>query len=49
MIEAVETSIPTDEVNKEESVMVKRPEPEYASIKYLMDGRSVELVEGGRM
>ena len=38
MIEAAEMSMPTEVVKRDERVIVKSPDPEYASIKYLIGG-----------
>lgn len=42
MMEASEISIPVEDLKRDERVMVKSPEPEYASIKYWIFGRSGE-------
>ena len=47
MMEALEISIPIEVVKSEERVMVKSPEPEYASIKYLILGWLEDSDSGG--
>jgi len=47
MMEALEISMPIEVVKSEERVIVKRPEPEYASIRYLILGWMEESDSGG--
>lgn len=47
VIEGAEISMPTEVVKREERVIVNSPDPEYASIRYLIGGPVDE--EGGMM
>ena len=48
-IEAPAMSIPIDEENMDDRVIVNRPEPQYASIRYLTGFVLSSMFEGGIM